>query len=164
VDEEEIHPVLHAAYKFEGEEPLKFIRGSESELRRLTKMVFTFTELQPLFEESYTWEVIYNSKNKYYKGGLMGVYNEKIGFTDKLFPKDFARLLKLILKHNFFIGLKLQLRHQKLGYAWCDRCSHEIRVTVQPPSQHERLEAAFELQNWLKGKLPDDEIRAYLEG
>lgn len=164
VDEEEIHPVLRATYKFEGEEPLEFICGSESELRRLTKMVFTFTELQPLFEESYTWEVIYNSNNKYDEGGLMGVYNEKFRFTHMLFPKDFDRLLNLILKHNFFVGLKLQLRHQKPGYAWRDRCSHEIRVTVQPPSQHERLEAAFELQSWLKGKLPDDEIRAYFEG
>lgn len=77
--------------------------------------------------------------------------------------KQTQKLFDLIFEYNCFIGLDWEYNDGRHGYGGYDPHSYTIEVEVQTPSQHERLEAALELQSWLEGKLPESEIAVYFE-
>lgn len=170
IDDQEIHPALRAAYKFRGAEPLTFVRGSETELKRLTQIAaYTLPELQPLFERYSSLKVHYTPDNDLDDVGFQAIYMGEVeDWTDQLnkekFSRQARRLFQLVYEHNRFTGNRLTLRYGGPGFSGYERWPLTITVEVQAPSQHEKLEAALELQSWLSDKLPEAEINAYLEG
>lgn len=145
--------------------PIEFICGSESELKKLTQIAaFTLPELQPLFDQYSGFELIYQSENEYRYGGIYKINTENWQ-NEFILSKQAQKLFELIFEYNFFTGLRWEYNDGLRGcYTSYDPCSYTIETSLQAPSQHERLEAALELQTWLEGKLPDDEIRYYCEG
>lgn len=165
--DEEIHPALRAAYKFEGAKPLEFVRGCEAELKRMTQLAaHTLPELQPLFERYSNLKVVYISDNGVYSGSFNAIYTGEPRnwlYKDN-FSQQARRLFQLIYEHNLFTGSRLELRFGGSGFDGHESFPMTITVEVQAPLQHEKLEATLELQTWLADKLPEAEIKAYLEG
>ena len=140
-----------------------FIRGSRAELERLTKLAaFTLPELRPEFERHSMLTVFYQSQNDYHNGGVCNVA-EKL----KNMSKQAQQLFDLIFKYNYFIIRRCFLPIAKFSqnrYASYNSVPIGIiEVRVKFPLQYEKLEAALKLERWLKGKLPEEEIRAYFE-
>ncbi len=141
---------------------IEFVHGSELELERLTKLAaLALPEMQPLFEDYSSLIVTYSSYDRHRSIGEI-VTGE--GWSEVTVPKSAQQLFNLIFEYNFFTGFTWEEDDSGPAYATHFRQPYIIIVKVQAPSQHERIEAALELQSWLKGKLPDDEIRAYIEG
>lgn len=155
--------VSFSNYKSETTKPIEFVCGSKSELERLTQVAaFTLAELQHLFKQSSGFTVIYSSENDYNTGGVFpGV---TIGQEYHAFSKQAKQLLNLIFEYNFFTGLYWEYTD---GYPDYTRgylpCPHELEIEIPHPSEHEKIEAALELQEWLQGKLPDKDIKSYFE-
>lgn len=168
---EELHPSLRTACEFKEEQSIEFVRGCESELKRLTqRAAIALSELQPLFEQDSDLKVIYHSFESYYPLGFGGIntvdwYNK---YDIKTFSPKAQQLFNLIFDYNFFTGFMLVPPPEEMvycyGYLSYEVHPYEFVVELQPPSEHERLEAIFELQSWLEGKLPEEEIRSYFEG
>lgn len=121
-------------------------------------------------------QVIYKSENNYKHGGVAEIsaeedwngeivlYSEEESSEyDDTMSKQTQKLFDLIFEYNCFTGLDWEYNDGPYGYGGNDPHSCKIGVAVQTPSQHERLEAALELQSWLEGKLPESEIAAYFE-
>lgn len=154
---------------------IEFIRGSKSELEKLTKLAaFTLPELRFLFERYSSFRIIYESENYYQDGGVIEAIDwdyeviicteeRSIKDGEEIFSKQAEQLFNLIFEYNYFSGLYWEIGTRKPKYNDCFCVSETIEVKVESPAQHERLEAALELQSWLKGKLPEEEIRAYFE-
>lgn len=145
---------------------LEFVCGSESELKRLTRLAaVTLPELRPLFEQYYGIGVSYNSENDYHSGGVAEIDTGHWNDHEVNLSKQAQQLFDLIFEYNFFTGLHWEYNDGPGGsYTSYEPLPYTIEVDVPAPTQHERLEAALELQSWLEGKLPDDEIRSYFEG
>ncbi len=134
--------------------PIEFTRGSRAELEKLTKLAaFTLPKLGTLPAFKTEVKVIYESKNDYHNGGLMELWGT---FKAKdIFTKQARELYKLIFEYNCFSGLDWsysERNHSGNRYKSYHSSPREIKVTVESPSQHERLEAAKELRSWLEGK------------
>lgn len=161
--------------------PIEFIRGSEAELEKLTKLaafILPKTKLEAILGERHL--VLYQSKNDYRNGGVRGydeddfdidksIYQSKNDYDwelEKKIYKQNEQLFNLIFKYNCFSGLYWSCRGNLSPidkYTNYYHAPHYIDVWVKSPSQHERMEAVLELERWLKGKLPEEEIRAYFE-
>ena len=152
----------------------EFICGSQSELERLTKLAtYILPELYPLFEYCPSFQVIYKSESEYHKGGVKEVCAEDKNGDLVLYSKDeddedilsqqSQQLLDLIFEYNYFTGIEWEYNDGAYGYGGHDPYPCTIEVEVYAPSQHERIEAALELQSWLEGKLPEAEIITYFE-
>jgi hypothetical protein len=156
---------------------IEFTCGSQSELERLTKLAaFTLPELYPLFEDWQYININYKSANDYYKGGVYAVGAKLLLYRkdknkDNILSQQSQQLFDLIFEYNYFTGIYWECLEEQYGhlnyfpngYGGYYPAPHTISIKVNSPSQHERIEAALELQTWLEGKLPDDEIRAIFE-
>jgi hypothetical protein len=152
---EEMHPLLKASYKFREPEPLAFIKGSQEELERLTKLAATaLAELQPLFEEYNTLQVWYTSFDM--------LIHISCG-TDFL-SKELKRVFNLIFEYNYFTGFGHKPRYGGPGFDGYEMIPLWIGVEIQAPSATERQQALIELRSWLEGKMSPAEIQSYYEG
>jgi hypothetical protein len=141
--------------------PLEFVCGSESQLKRLTQLAaVTLPELRPLFDQYSGFKVIYQSENDYYSGGVTEI-DTRDWNNEVILSKQARQLFDLIFEYNFFTGLYWEYKDGRHDYTGYDPSPYTIEVEVQASSQHERLEAALELQSWLEGKLPEEEIQSY---
>lgn len=154
--------IFHSFIDIE-EVQIEFIRGSELELKRLTKLaVTTLPELQLVFNH-FSWLIV--SYSSYDSARHIGDIFVDETWSQLTVPKSAQQLFNIIFEYNFFTGFSWEEYDSGLpAYACYFRRPLRIIVEVQAPSQHERIEAALELQSWLEGKLPDDEIRACIEG
>ncbi len=151
------------SYRSNTAKPIEFVCGSESELERLTQLAaFILPEFKPLFERYSSFKVIYESENAYQCGGITEEIDTPDWYYDIVLSKQAQKLFDLIFEYNYFTGLQWEYNDGH-GYTGYDPLSYTIEISLQAPSQHERLEAVLELQSWLEGKLPDEEIRAYFE-
>jgi hypothetical protein len=143
----------------------EFVYGSQSELERLTKLAaFALPELASLFKEYSNLKFTYESENDYNYGGLAKMeIGSPFGYTYSNISKRVQNLFDVTFEYNLFTGLNWEYTDGQPDYTSYIPLSHTIEVEVQAPSQHEKLEAKFELQNWLKGKLPEEEIQFYFE-
>lgn len=147
----------HDAFYGGDNEAPSFMCGSKSELKKLTRLaVYALPEFQSFFENNQSIALTYESENEYYSGGLNWDFE---GSRAKLAQK----LFDLIFEHNYFTGIYWEYNDGERGYIGYDPFPYTLELEVQAPSQHERIEAALELQIWLQEKLPDDEIRAIFE-
>ncbi len=117
--------------------------------------------MQPLFEHSSSALVIYESDNIYHSGGVTQEIVTRDWKHSVILSKQTQQLFNLIFEYNFCTGIDWVYNDGSHGYPGYDPHPCAVQVEVQPPSQHERIEAAFELQSWLEGKLPKDEIESY---
>lgn len=146
---------------------LEFLCGSDQKLRKLaTAAAWLIPELTELLAKHQEIIMIFQSDNDYFVGGCKGF---KINSYPKVIQLNLSeqawRLLDIIFEYNYFIGLHWQynngISNRIYGY---DPYPLRIEIPVKTPSFHERMEACLELNEWLQGKLPDDEIRPYFEG
>ena len=174
VYDEELHPSFRTTCRFQGEQFVEFICGSESELKRITQIATSaLPEIQPLFEQYSELKVVYQSDENDTDGGSMGfvgIYtdNWQDSYEKRIFSKQTQHLFNLIFKFNNFHGFNLVLTKEGMlycdGYLEYDVYPYRLVVNLSHPSHHEKLEAMFELQSWLKGKLQEEEIKTYFEG
>ena len=153
---------------------IEFTCGSQSELERLTKIAaFTSSELFPLFEDWHYISITYESANDYYKGGIRSVGAKLLLYRkdenkENVLSQQSQQLFDLIFKYNSFTGIDWDYLEEQYGYlnyfpdgyGGYYPSPHTINIKVHSPLQHEKIEAALELQTWLGGKLPEAEIQA----
>lgn len=177
-------------YQSETTKAVEFLCGSKSELHRLTRLAaFALPELQNFFRES-PGLIYYSSENDYYTGGVFPVV--KFPDYLHLLSKKTKQVFDLIYKYNFFTGLQWEVENQvglkcvhydtgdcklipietELRHYICNEPrQYVLPINISSPSSnHERIEAALErieapleLQEWLQGKLPEEEIKSYFE-
>lgn len=165
IDLEEMHPSLRDSYKFQESEPLAFIKGSQEELERLTKLAATaLSELQPLFDRSQTLQVYYTSLDR-----LSGIRSNDINgkfyyYQTDCLSEQLKRVFNLIFEYNSFTGFSQKPSYGGLGYNGYEDIPLEIGVEIRAPSAPERQQALLGLRGWLEGKISTAEIEFYYEG
>lgn len=159
IEDKELHDSFRTS---DAIQPIEFLCGSESELKRLTQLAaFTLPEFRPLFEQYSGFKLIYESENDYHYGGIAQIDTDDwIDEYEAILSRQAQQLFDLIFKCNFFTGLQWEYSDGR-GYTGYDPRPYTIEVEVHAPSQHERLEAALELHSWLEGKLSQEEICFY---
>ncbi len=150
------------------EEPLRFLCGSEEELRRVTMWI---CHVRPhLFDAGKKITVDYWSPSPEKAGGgaIEGFWDDDWYLHIDVVPTseyEFSwQWCSLVFKHNAFAGFCRLAAHP---YFFSRRHVVEIqinlKVIVHPPSAHERAEALLALSEWLDGKVSEEEKRELLQ-
>ena len=166
--------VKHRWYRFkngfrlqeEPGEPLRFLRGSQEELERITCCICHVDEeaFADVWER-YSLEVRYHAATAKHNGGFG--QNEPdhacawhVGGNAFWFGLRSERLIHLAFAYNTF-------RAARWPRVWVRRsdwqlASEKLIVRIAPPSAHERAEALLYLYDWLEGKVTAKERAALL--
>lgn len=129
--------------------PHEFLCGSEAELRRLTVAIVQTepglfdTTLEPI-------TITYRAQTPLKRAGMTRAEQGKTRIT----PGRVTSLCDLALRLNTFVGVEWKPRVEnpnRLGHF--EKQIHKVRVTVHPPSAHERAESLLILADWLEGKV-----------
>lgn len=154
-------------------EPLRFLCGSEEELRRVTTWA---CHINPdVFAKVIAAEFEYVAQCKTCKG-----FHSQFDISREAYckvhgyPADYLeRWGTLILKHNQFTGTQWERIVIKTspcspavpvyGFPCYREIPAEFIVRIHPPSAHERAEALLALSEWLDGKVSEQEKRELLQ-
>ena len=142
-------------------EPLRFLCGSEAELRRVT--TWMCHSLSACFEDAIPCISIYYQAAHPDTAGK-ATASLQLGGRRKPIIEE-TKWLPLILKYNQFTGTR-----------WVQVYSHSnpsfkkqfaelpavVQVKFHPPSAHERAESLLSLSEWLDGKVSEEEKRHLL--
>ena len=103
-------------------------------------------------------------------GALEGRFGENNSIQAYLFAgrdnQEFSaaqnRLLSLVFAH---FGISLNQPVERYGAArhYSHRHGYTWRISLDLPSQHERLEALFDVRDWLRDKIPTDELTSLMK-
>ena len=139
--------------------PLQWLCGSQKELetlaRNLAFLWWNWTQTSAIFH--------YASEGEHGGAALIGVW-EGTTFThrDRLAPQ-IRRLSDLFLDYHTPVGFEWEFQDAQGGRNSWEPGGIAIRVRVEPPSAHEKLEAALFLREWLRGKVAEAEIEELLD-
>ena len=160
VFDELVHPRLTNPYIDTAtltEIPHEFISGSEAQLRRLTTLIVQ-SDPELFGDNNGAVTVTYRAqtpiKRAYMMKAIQGDEDDYYGETITERPGRLQSLCDLALRLNTFTGVKWETwvdEPNRLGHY--QKQVQQVRVTVQPPSAHERAEALLSLSDWLEGKV-----------
>lgn len=139
-------------------EPLRWIRGSEQELRQLVTWLLQ-SSLKQLDEERIRYHYVVNTPVHANRGLTLHLPNN----TYVPLPASLQPIIKLILQKNLAVGWKWKASSNP---KFCnpttrDHCeieSYSFGGDVTPPTDDERRVAQRKLRDWLRGQLPEAEI------
>ena len=140
--------------------PHEFISGSESELRRLTTLIVQ-SDAELFADNDTPVTIVYRAqtpnKRAYMMKALRGDEDSYYDETVTERPGRLQSLCDLALRLNTFTGVKWETwvdAPNRLGHY--QKQVQQARITVQPPSAHERAEALLSLSDWLEGKVREE--------
>ena len=129
--------------------PHRFLKGSEAELRLITTAIIHTeaglfdTRLEPV-------TITYRAQTPTKRAGMTRLDQGK----SPLINGRITSLCDLALRVNTFTGVEWKSRIPATTRLsdW-EKHIHKVRVTVHPPSAHERAESLLVLADWLEGKV-----------
>lgn len=142
---------------------LSFTSGSQEELEQITRVICA-TE-PSLFSQPVKWgenlTIRYEAAGDYSDGGFDAEYSylpEGVPL-----PERIVTLIELAYEHNSFTGHSWVYNDgaydRQSGY---DKSAITIEVEVPKPSAHEIMAASAQLEEWLQGKVPTQELQSLL--
>lgn len=136
--------------------PLRWHYGSEAELRWLTRAI-CHTE-PDLFDSKGDVTVVYRAATDRKRGGFLCVERKGIYMRERYCTPRLTALCELAFRTNAFKGMRWVDLPGRPGDL--ERMAIRIRVTVSPPSAHEKAESLLTLVEWLDIRLFDTDKRA----
>ena len=129
--------------------PHHFLQGSEAELRLIaTAIVHTEPGLFDGSQEPVT--ITYRAQTPTKRAGMTRIEQGKSPFVNG----RITSLCDLALRLNTFTGVEWKPRIPgTIRLSDWEKHVHKVRVTVHPPSAHERAESLLVLADWLEGKV-----------
>ena len=132
--------------------PHRFVSGSEKELRLITTAIVQ-TEPELFTESREPLTITYRAQTPTKRAGTTRIVQAKAQITSG----RITSLCDLALRLNTFGGVEwkpLVPSSKRLGH-W-EKDVSKVRVTVHPPSAHERAESLLILGDWLEGKVREE--------
>ena len=150
-------------------EPLHWICGSQNELETLTRWAANLVEeVWEGLEEPPQLIFRYLSESEHSQACLLYVTSPKgIGYSpssvDKVRFERIQRLGEIFLDYNTPVGYQWEFNDLMGGRDSWDASGFSIWIEIPAPSAHEKIEAHLNLREWLRGKVPDEEIERLLQ-
>lgn len=129
--------------------PLGWQCGSEEELRTLTRAICLTDPV--LFNAKDTFTVVYRAATEEKRGGFLYVERKGAYSLERYISPRLTVLCELAYRLNAFRGMRWIECPGKSGAL--QKQAIRIRVSLQPPSAHEKADALLTLMDWLEGRL-----------